>query len=312
MLDDGRRELGTCLENDAPSEAFRKQYGPSIPRSKRRKTRHSKGMDEAIDVATNPAQVWERLASPASERLPPDLKATELEAVQSDILGATDLENSHSDNVSKEVTCTDLETTHAASTVPDVMVPEIAESESRDPGAMNSPPAIPFSAFESPSERPTQIHPAKDVDPPAPPLDPPALSRHFYLHLTRPAIPSSRPTLLPLSPSSTLAIALRSRVVREYPTIYVLNHQAEAFPSGRFTLESDVGVQLEKEIQGMLDGGKRGSRRELGDDSKEEGEVEDVSGCTNDVKMEMSVAEEPGRRTQSQLGDLRYIQQSFI
>lgn len=323
MLDDGRRELGTCLEKDALSEAFRKQYEPSLPRSKRRKTKHGKRVAETVATRTYPVEGLEGDLSPNAEqfppsvvpvqqkKLPPDLEGSKLDTIQSDVLESTYPENTPPDAVNKEVT--NPEPAQPELITPAVTFPaskkvdgsncETKDPEPTDVGVTNPPPAT----SDPTCEQPDQIHQIEDAI--NQPSAPPASALHFYLHLPHPAVPSSKPTLLPLPATSTLTTALRNRVVREYPTIYVLRNQAEDSPSERFTLQIDIDAGLEEAMNGMLDGEADGK---LGDGKKDDGVVGEVDGSTEDVEMDIPFGESPNQVAQSQLDDLSYIQHSFI
>ncbi|MCJ1245499.1 hypothetical protein MMC30_002703 [Trapelia coarctata] len=326
VLDDGLRELGTCLEKDVLSEAFRKQYEPSIPRFKRRKTKHSKGVDKAGAPKTDSGEKLDGHVSPDPEpspsstvplrhsSLPPDMEDNKLDAFKENRLEATDLENAGPDAVSEEVS--KQEPMHLGAVAPATMIPEPTEvevknlesidSEPTDPVVTNLPPTIP-------SKQSAQIHPLEDAtDPPSTPSNPPALTLHFYLHLPHPATPSSKPTILPLLPSSTLATALRNRIVREYPTIYVLKHPADDLSSAKFTLQTDMDAELKEAMEGMLDAGKGGPDGDLDGHTKDEGEIREVDGGAKDVGMDIGAGGRPDQMAQSQLKDLRYIQESFI
>jgi len=326
VLDDGRRELGTCLEKDTLSEAFRKQFEPSLPHSKRRKTRHSKGGDDVVTAAVVPGEKLEgdvglnsEPCPPASALLssnssPPDLEGTKLETIKL----PTNPDDTQLDSVNEGLIkqgAEELETTVSANMNPDSTELEVAKlgttgSEPAEPRTANFALTIPDSTLDYSSEQPNQIHSDTGyADRPTSSSGPPAPARHFYLHLPHPAIPSSKPTLFPIAPSLTLSTTLRNRIVREYPTIYVLNQQTGDSPSARFTVQREIDAELEEEIMGMLDGRSRGSDGELGYDAKKKGDVEDVNGSSKEGEPGIRAG---GTPNQSELDDLRYIQESFV
>lgn len=59
-----------------------------------------------------------------------------------------------------------------------------------------------------------------------------------YYYLLKPSTTGVSRVLTPLDPHSSLTIALRDRVVQEYPTIYVLKHPPNGLPNG-FSVETD-------------------------------------------------------------------------
>ncbi|MCJ1384969.1 hypothetical protein MMC17_008087 [Xylographa soralifera] len=112
--------------------------------------------------------------------------------------------------------------------------------------------------------------------PPAPKIPP----QSFYLHIPNPKTPSSKPTLLPLPSSQPLSALLRNRLVREFPTIYVLDHPPEELPPEKYTLQRDIACEVAAELAGLLDGGKeKGEERSEGEvdaeDTKDGHEKED-------------------------------------
>ena len=321
------------MEKDTVSEAFRKQYGPSIPRSKRRKTNHPKAVDGAVTAATNPLERSDRDVSPVSEQsprstnslrhsaLPPDAEGGEFEAEQLRISEPTDPENDCPDAVNEGVInaqaakqeITNPANTKAESTEVKVTNRKHGDTNATDPQNINSPSPVQHSTLDSSFEQTNQIHiETGSADPPTSLCNPPAPARHFYLHLPHPAIPSSKPTLLALSSSATLSAAVRKRIVREYPTIYVLKYQAEDLPSAGFSLQEDIAAELEEEIHGMIDGEGRASNGGLDQGTREAGEAEDLNSSRKDAEMGTQVCEAPNQRVQSQLDDLRYIQESVI
>lgn len=100
--------------------------------------------------------------------------------------------------------------------------------------------------------------------------------------------------------------------MREYPTIYVLKYQAEDLPSAEFSLQEDIAAELEEEIHGMIDGEGRASNGGLDQGTREAGEAEDLNSSRKDAETGTQVCEAPNQRVQSQLDDLRYIQESVI
>lgn len=64
-------------------------------------------------------------------------------------------------------------------------------------------------------------------------LDAPSSDLYFYLH--RPHTPSNIQCVIPLDADATLAVALRDRVVLEFPTIFVLPDPPTALPEGYIT-----------------------------------------------------------------------------
>lgn len=323
VLDDGRRELGTCLENDTLSVAFRKHFEPSVPHSKRRKTRPEKGDDDGvtapgetpkgiISLNRDPCPPASALLGPHS--LPPALEDTKLETIKL----PTNTSDAQLDSVNEELVkqeSKELRTTVSAHTSTDSPELEAAQLEIAEPGpaergTVNLSVTIPDSTLDYSSEQPTHIHAGTGhVDRPISPFDPPAPARHFYLHLPHPAVPSSKPTLLPLSPLLTLSTALRTRIVREYPTIYALNQQAGHSTSARFSVQREGDAELEAEIKGMLDCRSGGSEGERGSDSKGKGDVEDLNGRRKEGKPEIRAGDTPSTR---ELDDWRYIQESFV
>ncbi|MCJ1404449.1 hypothetical protein MMC11_007674 [Xylographa trunciseda] len=140
--------------------------------------------------------------------------------------------------------------------------------QSPGPSAENPSPSSSFDAgsqIYNPATKPIlsdcspqeSQHPFADT--PQPPLlgsTPSSLSPSFYLHIPNPQNPSSKPTLLPLSPSRPLSDLLRTRLVREFPTIYVLDHPPENLPPENFTLQRDLTGEVAAELTGLLDGGE--------------------------------------------------------
>ncbi|MCJ1391361.1 hypothetical protein MMC18_004224 [Xylographa bjoerkii] len=93
-----------------------------------------------------------------------------------------------------------------------------------------------------------------------------APSQSFYLHIPNPKTPSSKPTLLPLSPSKPLSELLRSRLVREFPTVYVLDNPPKNLPPEKYTLQRDLTGEVAAELAGILDEGKEeGEERSEGE-----------------------------------------------
>lgn len=97
------------------------------------------------------------------------------------------------------------------------------------PGDSSPRPASPSRAIDpaaSPQDSATEANQvsssndcARNYLPSEPSDAAPPLSVHFYLHAPR--LPSPRPVLIPLPPEATLTGSLRSRLVLEFPTIYV-------------------------------------------------------------------------------------------
>jgi hypothetical protein len=85
----------------------------------------------------------------------------------------------------------------------------------------DAPESDPQSTSEPPETQPTTqegditTNAAEDKDKPS-------LHRNIYLYLHRPRTATKQQVLVPLSPRTTLADALRGRTVLEFPTIYVL------------------------------------------------------------------------------------------
>lgn len=281
----------------------------------------------------NPAERSDRNVSPVSEQsprstvplrhsaLPLNAEGGKLEADQLRISEATSPENDCPDAVNEGVINTqasELETTKPAITTAESAELEVTtqkhtDTQATDTQNINSPSPVPHSTLDSSCEQPIQVHiETGSVDPPTSLCNPPAPARHFYLHLPHPALPSSKPTLLALSPSATLSAALRKRIVREYPTVYVLKNRAEDLPSAGFSLQEEIAADLEEEIRGMIDGEGRGSNGGLDQGTKKAGEAKDLNGSRKDAEMGIRVGERPNQRVQSQLDDLRYIQESVI
>lgn len=91
---------------------------------------------------------------------------------------------------------------------------------------------------------------------------------HYYLH--KPQTTSTLPVLIPLTPTSTLQTCLQTRLVLEYPTIYVLKQAPSELPQD-YLLEAEYHKQEKKMIE------------ELDQDEKEYGIGEDVA-AGNTVK----------------------------
>jgi hypothetical protein len=89
------------------------------------------------------------------------------------------------------------------------------------------------------------------------PLEPTAAPRYFYLHITRPVTPSSKVTLLPVSPSSALTSILRNRIIREFPTIYVFSHELQDSHDARFAIQADHMSQVSDIMHGVLDSDRK-------------------------------------------------------
>lgn len=108
-----------------------------------------------------------------------------------------------------------------------------------------------------------------------------ALSVHFYLHA--PCLPSPRPVLIPLPPEATLTDFLRSRLVLEFPTIYVGYDPPEKLGND-YILEEDFSMRIqEKEyrekIEARLTGREEGQVIESLDqveDTVDERKLEEV------------------------------------
>lgn len=73
-----------------------------------------------------------------------------------------------------------------------------------------------------------------------PPIGP---HRGLYFYLHRPRTTTKKPVLIPISPGTTLANALRERTVLEFPTIYVLPDSADTLATdeetSQFILEEE-------------------------------------------------------------------------
>lgn len=104
---------------------------------------------------------------------------------------------------------------------------------------------------------------------------------HYYLHAPR--LPSSCPVLIPLAPDSTLSEALHSRLVLEFPTIYVLQEPPETLSQEYITEESffkkiqedGYREQLEAKLTGQEEG-EVGEGLAPSTDNVDEGKLEAV------------------------------------
>ena len=135
--------------------------------------------------------------------------------------------------------------------------------------------------------------------PPLPATDKPA--PFFYLHIPNPHTPAPVPTLLPLSPAQPLATLLRNRLVREFPTVYVLDDPPDELPRERYALQRDgtaeVGrlVEGEQRKQGEVDGG--------------DGDGKEVLGAGRERKaVGMGMGEGAGREGNGKEGDAEEIE----
>jgi hypothetical protein len=122
---------------------------------------------------------------------------------------------------------------------------------------------------------------ARNSDSPKPSDGARALSVHFYLHA--PCLPSPRPVLIPLPPEATLTDILRSRLVLEFPTIYVRYDPPEKLGND-YILEEDFSMRMqEKEyrekIEARLTGREEGQvieRLDQLEDTVDERKLEEV------------------------------------
>ncbi|KAE8419708.1 hypothetical protein BDV36DRAFT_130894 [Aspergillus pseudocaelatus] len=104
------------------------------------------------------------------------------------------------------------------------------------------------------SEIKPDIAPAISENQPTPSMDEITSHRDVYFYLHRPRTSTKQPVLVPLSPTATLASALRGRTVLEFPTIYILSDSPDALSSdqedAKFLLEKDyVRTQPQGEIE---------------------------------------------------------------
>ena len=81
---------------------------------------------------------------------------------------------------------------------------------------------------------------------------PPTLS--FYLHT--PSLPSRHPVLAPLSHDAMLNVALRNRLVLEFPTIYIFDQPPEQQLPDGFISEKDFYTMARKELIKEIDEGE--------------------------------------------------------
>ena len=86
----------------------------------------------------------------------------------------------------------------------------------------------------------------------------------------------------------------------------------EDLPSEKFTLQMEIDAGLRAAMKGMLGGGGAGSSGVRGEETKIEADVGEVADITKDGKIDIRGKETLDRMAQSQLDDLRYIQESFI
>jgi hypothetical protein len=92
---------------------------------------------------------------------------------------------------------------------------------------------------------------ARKSDSPKPSDGARALSVHFYLHA--PCLPSPRPVLIPFPPEAKLTELLRSRLVLEFPTIYV-RHDPPDKLGNNFILEEALSKRMqEKEYRERIE-----------------------------------------------------------
>lgn len=104
---------------------------------------------------------------------------------------------------------------------------------------------------------------------PSPPLT-------FHLH--HPSLPSPRPVLIPLPPTTNLLTTLPSRLVLEFPTIYVLHSQPSNKLPENFISEEEFFDKAGKEMVTEVEEGEIGDDGELGMGGgveREEGEVDE-------------------------------------
>ncbi|MCJ1433401.1 hypothetical protein MMC27_002761 [Xylographa pallens] len=141
---------------------------------------------------------------------------------------------------------------------------------------------VPKPDMDEPS--PPQLPPPTGSPPPsASPTSPPAPHPpSFYLHIPNPPTPSSNPTLLPLSPAQPLSTLLRGRLVREFPTIYVLNLSTEGLPREKYTLQRDVAGEVAAELGRILDGGEAEAEVDADDTKEGHGKEGDADGRDHD------------------------------
>ena len=133
----------------------------------------------------------------------------------------------------------------------------------------------------APSPPPTSTTPTSPTTYTNPTANSSTSTLYFYLH--RPLTPSPTPVLIPLPPQTSLSTILPTRLVLEFPTIYILPHPPSSLPA-TFTLEEDflrseknereIDAELMREV-GSLGGGKVGRCGEegKGKEGKEDGDV---------------------------------------
>lgn len=120
-----------------------------------------------------------------------------------------------------------------------------------------------------------------------------ALPTYFYLHA--PCLPSHRPVLIPLPREATLTNSLRTRLVLEFPTIYV-RYDAPDKLGNDYILEEDFSMRMQEKdyrdrIEAILTGKEEGQVLENLDqveDTVDERKLEEV--LRRDLKSLQGVA----------------------
>lgn len=126
----------------------------------------------------------------------------------------------------KPTSASDEHATVAATTATGTAATDYTESEAFTAQQSSSRTAEPsLSSSDKPPEHPIIPH------------------RNLYFYLHRPRTTSTKPILIPLPPSATLAAVLRGRAVLEFPTIYLLLQSPETLlaekDSAPFMLEEE-------------------------------------------------------------------------
>ncbi|KAL9104799.1 MAG: hypothetical protein Q9163_000297 [Psora crenata] len=215
---DGRKELGQCHDNKPIFEAYRSLDGaPKFLRCKKRKRTH-RGQDEGM----------ERKKA---------LKKGQGHGIQADsrpvVNGDVQAHGRGEDrSVSKEdeETSRDLESTSET----------IKAETSADSGEKQEP-------MESKNTTGINEHASA-------PQIPPQHNISFYLHT--PSLPSRHPVLAPLSYDTRLCIALKDRLVLEFPTVFVFEQAPEEkLPEG-YISEDEYRKMARKEMIEEVDEGE--------------------------------------------------------